>query len=183
VLQGGTEFEDPESYQSKALARTEEQIGIEIMTDAKIVQYYALYCLFTATNKVPNAITDHDPRFIDIEFPEWNLAGNWEETDVDPCSGWHGIECENDQVTAIDLYSNVLTGIFPLEVMLLASDGDYSTGAGNLNRIDLFRNEYLFNGFDNSWMTHLGSNFGEWFSLKLICDIFFLLSVLTVSLC
>ena len=42
---------------------------------------------------------------------------------------------------------------------MLASDGPRGTsGAGNLNSIDLFDNEFLFNNFDNSWMTFLGSN-------------------------
>jgi hypothetical protein len=159
VLQGGAEFEDPESYQSKALARTEEQAGIESMTDAKTVQYYALYCIYNATNKVPNIITDSDDRFDNIaNFPGWTIATGWEETDVDPCSGWYGIECEMDEVTTIDLFANVLTGVFPPEVSLLASDGERATGAGNLNRIDLFNNEFVFNNFDNSWMTSLGSN-------------------------
>ena len=64
----------------------------------------------------------------------------------------------------IDLFENRLTGVWPDEVTLLASDGPTSRGAGNLNRIDLFMNEFLFNNFDNSWMTNLGSNMGKcWF--------------------
>ena len=130
------------------------------MDDAKIVQYYALYCLYNATNKVPNAITDADSRFDSIsDFPEWKTASGWEENDLDPCSGWHGITCDNGKVTKIELDSNDMTGNFPHEVTLLASDG---TGAGSLNTIDLFNNEFLFNNFDNSWMTFLGSNFGEY---------------------
>jgi hypothetical protein len=162
VLQGGAEFEDPESYQSKALARTEEQDGIDNMTDAKTVQYYALYCIYNATNKAPNIVTDTDERFDNIvNYPEWTKATGWEETYVDPCSGWFGIECEMDEVTAIDLYDNLLTGVFPPEVSLLASDGERATGAGNLNRLDLSNNEFLFNNFDNSWMAFLGSNIGK----------------------
>lgn len=163
LLQGGTEFDDPESYQSKALARTEEQMGIEGMDDAKIVQYYALYCLYNATNKVPNAITDADSRFDSLsDFPEWKTTSGWEENDLDPCSGWHGITCDNGKVTKIELDDNDMTGNFPHEVTLLASDGERTTGAGSLNTIDLFNNEFLFNNFDNSWMTFLGSNFGEY---------------------
>jgi hypothetical protein len=159
VLQGGAEWEDPETYQSKALGRTEEQIGIESVTDAKLVQYYALYCIYNATNKVPNPITDADPRFVNIaNFPEWLVTTGWEENNVDPCAGWYGVDCEADLVTALDLFSNILTGSFPPEVSLLAADGDRATGAGNLLRIDLFGNEFLFNNFDNSWMSFLGSN-------------------------
>jgi hypothetical protein len=160
ALQGGAEFVDPESYQSKALARTEEQIGIESMTEGKVLQYYSLYCIYNATNKVPNAITDADPRFDGIaDFPEWLVTTGWEENNVDPCSGWYGVDCEGtDRVTAIDLFENVLTGAFPPEVSFLASDGPRFTGAGNLLRIDLFGNEFLFNNFDNSWHSFLGSN-------------------------
>ena len=148
VLQGGQEFEDPESYQSKALVRTEQQVGILGMSDAKTVQYYALYCIYNSTNKVPNQITMADSRFDNIpDFPEWTIATGWEENDLDPCDGWHGIECENDRVTVVDLFQNVLTGIFPAETSLLASDGPRSTGAGALRQIDLFNNEFLFNNF------------------------------------
>lgn len=161
ALQGGDEFNNPAIYQSLALVRTEEQDGIQSMADAKIVQYYALYCIYFATFAVPNVLTLDDPRFDDIAFPGWLISDSWGKTDVDPCE-WHGIECDdNNRVTAIDLNENLLTGSFPKEVILLASDGEYSNGAGNLNRIDLYSNEFLFNDYDNSWMTHLGSNFGK----------------------
>lgn len=133
------------------------------MSDAKIVQYYALYCIFEATNAIPNVITDSDPRFNNVQFPGWQLKTGWLSNNLDPCEGWHGITCdESKKVTKIELYKNLLTGIFPHEVTLLASDGPRSTGAGNLNRLDLFSNEFLFNDFDNSWMSHLGSNMGKW---------------------
>jgi hypothetical protein len=107
-LQGGAEFDDPESYQSKALARTEEQVGIENMTVAKTAQYYSLYCIYNATNKVPNVITDADVRFDMIAvFPDWRTATGWEENDVDPCDGWFGITCLNGQVRTIDLFGNM----------------------------------------------------------------------------
>jgi len=160
-LQGGAELQDPESYQSKALARTEEQVGIQTASVAKTVQYYALYCIYNATNQVPNIITRNDDRFDNINFfPAWIDAEGWESNTIDPCQGgWNGVECEDDQVTAIDLFTNRLTGSFPREVILLAADGELASGAGNLNRIDLFDNEFLFNNFDNSWWELLGSNF------------------------
>jgi hypothetical protein len=162
ALQGGTEFADPTSYQSLALQRVEEQVGVEDFTDAKIVQYYVLYCIYIATNGVPNEITDTDPRFTDVTtFPEWLISTGWTETTVDPCNGWFGIDCEDSQVTVIALFDNVLTGKFPPEVSLLASDGERSTGAGSLVGIDLFNNEFLFNDFDNSWMTFLGTRLGK----------------------
>jgi hypothetical protein len=158
ALQGGAEFNDPNSYQSRALARTEEQVGIEMMSNAKIIQYYALYCIYNSTNQVPNVITASEGI---VNVPRWIVAAGWESTTIDPCSGqWFGISCVNDQVTDIDLFSNLLTGSFPPEVSLLAADGPRSTGAGALRRIDLFDNMLLSNNGDNSWWEFLGSNFG-----------------------
>jgi hypothetical protein len=181
-LQGGAEFDDPESYQSKALARREEQVGIENMTVAKTAQYYSLYCIYNATNKVPNVITDADVRFDMIAvFPDWRTATGWEENDVDPCDGWFGITCLNGQVRTIDLFGNILTGAWPPEASLLAADGERSTGAGRIFRVDLFDNEFLFNNFDNSWMTFLGSELGKFrwkneYCAHFYCDLIILLS-------
>lgn len=158
ILNGGAEFEDPNSYQSQALRQTEAQVGVDEFTDAKLTQYYALYSIFFATNGVPNQITDADPRFEGIPFPNWLVTTGWESTDVDPCE-WYGIVCDSEsRVSTIDLFENLLTGAFPPEVALLSLDGPYATGAGNLFRIDLFRNEFVYNNADNSWMTDLGSN-------------------------
>lgn len=158
ALSNGAEFEDTTSYQYKALKQTESQIGVDSFTDAKLVQYYALYCIFFATNGVPNVITDADPRFEGIPFPNWLITTGWEATDIDPCD-WYGIICDAEsRVSIIDLFENLLTGSFPPEVVLLSLDGPFSTGAGNLFRIDLFRNEFLYNNADSSWMTDLGSN-------------------------
>jgi hypothetical protein len=162
VLEGGDEFSDPESYQSRALQKTEQEVGILTMSDAKIVQYYALYCIFEATSAASNMIIESDPRFTDIQIPGWSNQTGWLSNNLDPCEGWHGITCDENKVTKVELYRNRLTGNFPHEVTLLASDGPRSTGAGNLNRLDLFKNEFLFNEFDNSWMSHLGSNMGKW---------------------
>lgn len=159
LLQGGAEFDDPASYQSQALRRVEAQVGVEFFSEAKLVQYYALYSLFAATNAVPNIITDADPRFDNLPvFPSWRSKNGWEANNVDPCSGWFGVVCVNNQVTELNLFSNLLTGSWPHEVSLLASDGPRGTsGAGAITKIDLFNNEFLFNDFDNSWMTLLGS--------------------------
>ncbi|KAL3925475.1 MAG: hypothetical protein SGILL_000392 [Bacillariaceae sp.] len=152
-------FQDTSTYQSQALLRTSQQIGVDSFTDDKLVQYYSLYCIYYATYAVPNEITDADPRFVGIVFPHWLIYDNWDKIDVDPCNGWHGIECdETGRVTHVNLYENTLTGSWPEEVKLLAADGPFATGAGNLIQIDLFRNEFLTNGGESSWMTSLGSN-------------------------
>lgn len=190
-------FDD--TYQSKALLHLSEQAGVDTFLDSKLVQYYALYCIYHATNGVPNEITNADVRFENIAMPEWLIANNWiDETTIDPCGtkttivdittpsttdpdenatsetiattlsttttysvGWHGIVCDDEgRVISIDLFDNILSGIFPEEIVLLASsDGQYSTpGTGNLERLDLFDNEFLSNGGDSSWMSDLGSN-------------------------
>ncbi|KAL3935698.1 MAG: hypothetical protein SGARI_002865 [Bacillariaceae sp.] len=157
ALQGGSEFDDPSSYQSQALARTEEQIGIETLSDAKIIQYYALYTIYTATNGVSNEIIEAEGI---TNIPDWIVAAGWESNNVDPCAGqWFGVSCQGDQVSDIDLFSNLLTGEFPPEVTLLAADGPRSTGAGAIRRLDLFDNMLLSNGGDNTWWQFLGSSF------------------------
>lgn len=162
ALQAGSEFDDPESYQSKAVARTEEQIGVEGFTDAKLVQYYTLYCIYNATNGVPNPITEANPDFANRTFPEWLFATGWETNNLDPCDGWFGVTCDAEgRVTDFTMVDNLMTGSFPPEIVLLASDGPRATGAGNLNYLELFNNPFLFNNFDNSWMTELGSNLRE----------------------
>lgn len=162
TLQGGAEFADPASYQSCALGKVEAQANAADFTDAKLTQYYALYCIFCNTNAVPNPITEADGRFEGIPFPTWLISTGWEETTLDPCDGWYGIGCDDEgRVNIIDLFENLLTGYFPPEVVLLSLDGQFATGAGNLFRIDLFRNEFLWNNGDSSWMTDLGSNMSE----------------------
>lgn len=163
ALNGGDEFEDSESYQFKALKRTAQVPKILHMTDSKITQYYALYSIFEATNAVSNWIVEADTNFDTIdEIPGWISDTGWIEHDTDPCDGWYGITCDAaGHVTKIELFNNLLTGNFPAEVILLASDGEYSTGAGKLNHIDLFKNIFLSNNDSNWWWQHLGSDFGR----------------------
>jgi hypothetical protein len=167
ALQGGTEWADPESYQSKALARTEAQVGAEEFTDAKLVQYYALYCIYSATNGVPNLITDSIAEFQGSPFPGWISATGWRRNNLDPCNGWLGITCDiQGRVTDFAMVENLMTGFIPEEVTLLASDGPSATGAGNLTYFEVYKNPFLFNNFDNSWMSNLGSNLR-----KYICEL------------
>jgi hypothetical protein len=138
-------------------------VGINSQTSAKILQYYALYSIFMATNGVSNVITDSEGI---LNVPGWIVPQGWESTSLDPCSGaWFGVDCDGDLVTKLDLFSNLLTGAFPPEVALLASDGPRATGAGALERVDLFDNMLLTNNNDNSWWEDLGSAFGKFFYL------------------
>ena len=152
-----------------ALRRTEEQVGAESLTTPKLVQYYALFSIYAATYAVPNVITDMDPRFDNLTmFPGWISNNGWTSNTLDPCPvdaipPFEGIECDGTGlVTGVKLDSNFLTGAFPPEITLLASDGSASVmGAGNLQEIDLFSNPFLYNNETNAWMTNLGSNLGK----------------------
>lgn len=175
------------SYQSKAFLQLSQQVNVDEFTDAKIAQYYALYCIFFATNAVANEITETDPRFANITLPEWTEQKNWKNFTVDPCgstvispeqvasgasiattlsattvAGWDGVSCDAEgRVVFLELFDNFLTGVWPEEVVLLASDGPFSTGAGGLALLDLFDNKFLSNGGDSSWISDLGSNMSE----------------------
>ena len=189
ALRGFDDTAESISYQSKAFLRLTEQVGVDDFSDAKLVQYYALYCIYHATSGVGNEITDADVRFENIVMPEWLIATHWrDETAVDPCGttiittandatatsttatilsatttgGWYGVTCDVEgRVVALDLFSNILTGIWPEEIVLLASDGPFNSGAGNLERLDLYQNEFLSNGGDSTWMSDLGLNISE----------------------
>jgi len=170
ALGGGTEFQDPSSYQSIALKRVEQQVGSDTFSDVKLMQYYALYSIFAATNSQTNDFIIQARAFGDFlgkgegdEIPGWKITSGWLENDVDPCVGeWYGIGCVEDQITTIDLFDNGLTGNFPPEVALLASeDGTYSTGAGSLVSLDIFNNNLMSNNGDSNWISDMGSQLGE----------------------
>ena len=156
---------DVTSYQSAALERVEAQVGAQSMSDEKLVQYYSLYCVLESTYGKSNAVIETDPNYSGADIPGWKVSTGWFETNLDPCDGWFGVDCENDQVVTLNLYDNELSGDLAPEVKLLASDGPYSTGAGNLRLLDLFNNNLLSNGGDSSWVTDLGSNLRKYYHL------------------
>jgi hypothetical protein len=178
VLEDGSEFDRTTSYQSAALQSVANQFAdateLSQASDAQLVQLYVLYCIFEATNGKPNVMTSADLRFADLNettFPKWYNTLGWNSPyPRKPCGNvsaaiapWYGITCnDQDQITEIELAANMLTGSWPPEIKLLAGDGPYSTsGAGFLINLDLYDNEFLFNNFDTSWMTDLGSQLGE----------------------
>ena len=164
ALQGGAEFEDPGSYQSAALRRVEEQVGVETFDDIKLMQYYSLYCIYESTSSRTNDFLVQSRIFGDGEsdIPGWTITSGWLENDLDPCEGeWYGVHCEDDQVVQLDLYENGLTGNFAPEVLYLSGNGFYSTGAGNLVSLDIFGNEFMSNGGDMSWIQDMGSQLGK----------------------
>lgn len=179
ALGAGNDFVTVESYTYQALERMSAILDIDSVSDAKLIQFYALYCIYEATNGKSNWVTEADPRFDSLPtIPGWLVSNGWDNrvsnsvAALDPCTtSWYGITCDSSsRIIKIELASNLLIGQFPAEIILLGSDGAYGTGAGNLNRLDLFGNEFLVNYDDNTaaaavpepnwWWKHLGSNFG-----------------------
>jgi uncharacterized surface protein with fasciclin (FAS1) repeats len=129
ALQGGAEFVDPESYQSKALAYLEGTLSAQ--TDAQYIRYYALACIFFASSGVSNEFTD-------LQFPNLNPLPGWITTDgwvtdTDYC-GWFGITCASGVPTQLALPNNRMFGIFAPEIQIIAD---------TLEVIDLFNNFFL----------------------------------------
>ena len=141
-LQGGKEFEDADSYQSKALHFLETVLSRQ--DDKQYVQYYALACIYTASFGVENKYTKAE--FPDGDLPGWTNSGLW-MTDSDFCN-WFGITCESTLVHSIVLDDNNMTGIFAPEVQLLAE---------SLKELDLDGNTLLLSEGDdgNNWMSKM----------------------------
>jgi len=130
-------FSDSDSYQSLALIHAVENLPNEAR-ELEIRNYYALMCIYFATNGVGNPKTDEAGFSGAVE--DW-FVDDW--TDTNDYCDWYGIECDQERhVTKIELYNNNLNGQFPNEVVLL---NDY------LNYIDLFDNYYLWSN-EPKWM-------------------------------
>ena len=146
-------FSDPNSYQCKALGRLAEQEGYQGFSFTTMMQYWVLYCIYFSTN---GALLVSSERQL-LEGGTWINKDGWEESKIDPCSGWYGITCDRvSRVTEIDLSRNGLNGVFPGEIRYLSLDGDYSTGAGSLEKLNVYNNEFLTID-DNLWIGQLGS--------------------------
>ena len=124
---GGAAFADATSYQSKALAFVE---GVTSTSVERTLQFYALACVWFATSAVTNTVTTSE----NYTPVPWTTSTNW-VTDTDFCT-WFGITCVNNNVSAIKLITNNLSGSFPAEVSMLD---------GTLETIDLFDNYFLYN--------------------------------------
>lgn len=149
-LYNGAEFDDPESYQSKALAWIEDS-GVPAAdtnladTDDRVVQRFALACIYYASNEQRTAATDF-AFGAEFDVLPWLNEAGWLVYD-DECK-WFGIECNDDGlVDEIDLSNNILTGLFPPETQLLAK---------SLKVLDIYSN-YVFNVGDagNSFLGEL----------------------------
>eukprot|EP00934_Nitzschia_sp_Nitz4_P009238 Nitzschia sp. Nitz4//scaffold19_size178191//50020//53568//NITZ4_001966-RA/size178191-augustus-gene-0.101-mRNA-1//-1//CDS//3329540646//9228//frame0 len=151
-----TVFSDPDSYQCRALIRVSEQEGSISFGFETIIQYWVLYCIFLATNEGSSASSTSSLVRIG-ESSTWTYTTGWTEVDLAPCNGWYGISCDDDGlVTKIQLGRNGLSGTFPPEVSFLSAGGLTATGAGKLERLDIFHNPSLTNDPSNPWIARLG---------------------------
>lgn len=175
ALGGGSEFNDLYSYQSMALRwlQTDAAAASETSMSAvpsshvsrwsqeRLIQRYALACIYYATNAVSHMYTDME--FGTGVVEAWVNDTHWLTTQSE-CE-WFGIICDDatmtttttesndtttvvDVVTALHLYQNGLTGSFPGEVALLY----------DIIEIDLYNNS-LWNVGDegHAWMNDMTS--------------------------
>lgn len=98
AIQGGTEFHDSSSYQSKALAWLEATSPNGIGT-ARAIQRYALACIYFATNQVANPFTS---AAYGDKLPSWRRSAGWLGAGHE-CQ-WAHVACDNGgYVTALAL--------------------------------------------------------------------------------
>jgi myosin heavy subunit len=105
-LGDGTEFDDPESYQSKAYTWLQADPALGGYSEERTLQRYAVACIYYATYAVRTLITDIVNESEEIP-PGWKFTTGWlsNQTECD----WLGLVCdEGDRVSQIDLVSIVL---------------------------------------------------------------------------
>mmetsp|Transcript_15311 Transcript_15311/g.16886 ORF Transcript_15311/g.16886 Transcript_15311/m.16886 type:complete len:520 (-) Transcript_15311:720-2279(-) len=148
----GSEFTDPDSYQSLAKKWVLQQNfpiqdGSRMTTEQQARQLYVVACIFYSTFAVRSQWTDLQYG-TDVDIPGWFSYRGWLDSSEDVCSNWHGLTCnESGRITKIELDTNGLTGSFPQETALL-----YET----LITIDLYNNIVHNAGeLGNSWMGEL----------------------------
>ena len=149
---GGAEFDDPNSYQNRALEYVQVTRGLSTVNEEFKV-YYGLACVYLASSGVHNKYTL--ARFPELDtLPEWLTRDNWMST-ANYCTWW-GITCNNrGEITQLTLSANRLFGTFAPEVQHLAR---------TLEEIELFNNFFLLTEGDagNEWigqMTNLKNLF------------------------
>lgn len=177
---GGTEFEDPLSYQSKALTWVMTQTlpatqYPNLTMEDQALQLYALACIFFATYSTRNAWTDfHFGE--DVALPGWFSNRGWLMRAGEVCD-WHGITCNDEnRVSKIELDTNGLTGSFPAEVAYLKDSLTYldlynnlvhnKGEEGNAFLGELTNLEYLFFGTTSFEYDGVPTHLGKLIKLK-----------------
>mmetsp|Transcript_7277 Transcript_7277/g.11499 ORF Transcript_7277/g.11499 Transcript_7277/m.11499 type:complete len:513 (-) Transcript_7277:804-2342(-) len=132
---GGSEFNDPNSYQYRARQWVLTQDfpvpdGSSLSTEQQAIQLYALACIYYSTYAVRSAWTDFQYGK-DVAIPGWFSSRGWLGSAVDVCN-WYGLTCnEEGRIQKIELDTNGLTGFLPPETAYLHE---------SLNTIDLYNN-------------------------------------------
>jgi len=120
-------WQDPNSYQSKALSWLVSDFEGNNYLEAQLLQRYSLACLYYATYSIVTLYS---------ETPTpWKVTTNWLSS-KNECE-WHGIECTYSRVTGISLIDNGLTGKLPMELVLMKT---------TLNSIDFSVNTLYMTG-------------------------------------
>ncbi|CAJ1948897.1 unnamed protein product [Cylindrotheca closterium] len=180
AFEGGDEFQDPESYQSKALSWLMTQqvpsnphidvsarqgsrlVNLSLEQEAK--QLYALACWYYNTNGVANLATDEFwlPNLPagTTQLPGWFDEDGWLSSASTVCSEWFGIGCNQDGlVEAIVMNDNLLSGKIPNEIGLLKDSLRYMDVRENY-LANIGYGEYnFFNYLTNVQILKLGFNY------------------------
>lgn len=132
-----------DTYQGRAVAYIQSLLDAgRTLSDPKLVQYYALACIYYSTNG-----------------DGWAYKTGWLSETIDPCDkpGWVFIFCSQSNVTKINFQlPNRLVGDFPNEVVLLSAD--HVSQAGNLAALVIDSNGATNTNDPNlEWIGGLGS--------------------------
>ena len=153
-------MDDSYSYQSRALAWVEASYNETSHNPQRVVQRFALACIYYGTYQVntPYAkfqLGGDDDNLVDFG---WAVSTGWlglntksdnktnDGDDYDNECSWYGIVCnEQGWVQEINLSNNLLTGRFPYETTLLQN---------SLQRLILQGNQLMHNegDVDNAWL-------------------------------
>jgi hypothetical protein len=138
-------FINPTTYQGQAASFVVSILNTQpSLTNSKLVQYYALACIYYATSG-----------------DNWVNHTHWLSSTIDPCdasNGWAGVDCTSNMVVDLNLANNNLAGTMPCETVLLS--GDHPSQAGALSFLFLDNNVNLKTGSNvgSQWITGLGSS-------------------------
>ena len=159
ALQGGSEFEDPESYNSRALEIL-LNYGILVLgkNDSlnfeKLAQRYALLCLFFSTSGNQTSDATDSAQESSWKTP-WGSP--W---DSDECD-WPGVICsENKLVQRLDLGGNLLVGELPMELIILNQVNITAMDFSNNPRLGKGGFPAMLSEFDSLSKWNLKNRFG-----------------------
>jgi len=127
------------SYQSLARSAAVHLLPTS-STASTVKNFYALACIYYATNGAPNPRTEI--AFPGCPVPTWT-TDNWL---FGAYCTWYGITCDgSNNVVAIDLKENNLHGRWPSEVVLLQK---------SLQSIQVSNNAYLYSK-EHGWLSRM----------------------------